>query len=212
MILRQAASEVGIALSTAFRWRHRLLDALRRSPIPKLSGWIEFDLRRLAHSRKGERFLDRPPRRRGVLVSMFHQGPQVTVLTACDRLGHVVTDVIDGPSAVTTLRPEAMAHLLDGHVEGEPVLVSNVGRFGACARLARLRGWGFEHVRSWDGPAHLETVRGYLCRMRRWFRRFNGVATRYLPNYLRWHHHLDARHRHGLDICVLRWPLGAGFG
>ena len=53
----------GIAHSTAFRWRHRFLDASRQDP-ETLRGIVEADETYLLQSRKGERTKVRPARRR----------------------------------------------------------------------------------------------------------------------------------------------------
>jgi hypothetical protein len=37
-------------------------------------------------------------------------------------------------------------------------------------------------------------------------RRFHGVATTYLPNYLAWHRWIAHADRHGFEATVLRWP------
>jgi transposase-like protein len=41
--VRAAAKRVAVAKSTSFRWRHRFLAAVRRAPLPKLSGIVEVD-------------------------------------------------------------------------------------------------------------------------------------------------------------------------
>ncbi len=39
------------------------------------------------------------------------------------------------------------------------------------------------------GVVHL--INAYISRLKRWMRRFNGVATRYLDNYLGWWRMID---------------------
>ena len=41
------------------------------------------------------------------------------------------------------------------------------------------------------GAIHVQNVNGYHHRFRQWLARFNGVASRYLANYLGWHRALD---------------------
>ncbi|MGE5599373.1 MAG: hypothetical protein ACM3XS_08335, partial [Bacteroidota bacterium] len=41
------------------------------------------------------------------------------------------------------------------------------------------------------GIYHIQSVNSYHSRLKTWVRRFNGVATKYLLNYLIWHEHLD---------------------
>jgi len=39
---------------------------------------------------------------------------------------------------------------------------------------------------------HIQNVNAYHGRFKTWLRPFNGVATKYLPNYLGWYRWLDA--------------------
>jgi len=41
------------------------------------------------------------------------------------------------------------------------------------------------------GAIHVQNVNAYHSRFRRWLARFNGVASRYLANYLGWFRALD---------------------
>ena len=45
-----------------------------------------------------------------------------------------------------------------------------------------------EHV---SGAYHIQNVNSYDSRMKTWFKRFHGVATKYLKNYLGWIRMLD---------------------
>ena len=42
-----------------------------------------------------------------------------------------------------------------------------------------------------DGAFHIQNVNAYHGRLKSWMARFNGVATRYLPNYLGWRRTLE---------------------
>lgn len=60
-----------------------------------------------------------------------------------------------------------------------------------------------------SGMLHMRTVCRYAARLIAWIARFNGVATRYLINYLAWHLAVDrAEWRLALAKIALRWPLG----
>lgn len=47
---------------------------------------------------------------------------------------------------------------------------------------------------------HIQNVNAYRSRFNTWTRRLNGVAIRYLPNYLGWYHWLDG------NVNVLTTP------
>ena len=46
-------------------------------------------------------------------------------------------------------------------------------------------------VRVRAGAFHIQNVNAYHGRLKGWMGRFNGVATRYLPNYLGWRRTLE---------------------
>jgi len=46
-----------------------------------------------------------------------------------------------------------------------------------------------EHVH--EKVLHVQTVNSYISRFKKWLDRFNGVATKYLPNYLGWRRMLE---------------------
>ena len=83
--IREAAERCGIAPSTAHRWRHRFLAAVRQAP-DRLAGIVEADETFVLESRKGERKLDRKPRRRGGKARKRDLSrEQVPILVAADR-------------------------------------------------------------------------------------------------------------------------------
>ena len=81
----------GIAPSTAHRWRHRFLAAVRQAP-DRLAGIVEADETFVLESRKGERKLDRKPRRRGGKARKRGLSrEQVPILVAADRGGETLS-------------------------------------------------------------------------------------------------------------------------
>jgi transposase-like protein len=189
--VRRSARVVGIACSTAFRWRHRLLDAVRSADLGVLSGEVAVSETCFAVSEKGRRDLDRPPRRRAAPLGL--PGPRVWVILARDAAGRPVA-VVAGAR-----RPHAR-ELAQGLLPrlGPGVTLSDVaGPLGGAACLARQEGLGYRR-RSWaEKPPHPAVVHG--CELRRWLRRFRGVATRHLPNYLSWHRLLALAGLAGLE-------------
>ena len=85
--LRKTAKEIGIAVSTAFYWRHKLLKALQQLDLVPFEGIIEADETFFLFSEKGRRDIaGRAPRKRGGVASkrgLSHE--QVCVLVAFDR-------------------------------------------------------------------------------------------------------------------------------
>src|SRR4051812_49524843 len=97
--VRGSAAQCHVALTTAFRWRHRFLKAVKTTTAP-LRGIVEADETCLLDSRKGDRQLDRPPRNRGGKAAKLGLSrEQVPVLVAADRTGTTLTAVLPAVSA-----------------------------------------------------------------------------------------------------------------
>ena len=65
---RASAGRSGLAVNTAFRWRHRFLAAESQDP-RRLAGIVEAAETYVPESRKGARHLDRKARRRSGMAS-----------------------------------------------------------------------------------------------------------------------------------------------
>jgi len=206
MTVRRSAKEVSVHPSTAFRWRHRLAAGLRATDNDRLTGRIELYMWRYPESRKGERGLDRPPRRGTQPMSPIDwPGRWDWLYLACDREGNVVSRILPERT------PDEWGIVLKDRIHGVPVLIASVRNFrygnvplfaetiGASVRLAT----GLEH------PSHRPdtAVMLYRARLVRWLARFHGVASKYLENYLVWHRRVDEAERSDLPARVLRWPV-----
>jgi transposase-like protein len=202
--IRRISRKLGIHPSTAFRWRHRLCAALERNQPDTLTGVIELAVRRSVRSRKGERGLDRPPRRQRYDRSLIWPD-KVCLLVACDRAGHVVTGVVDH----ARLNASDVDHIVGPRISAVSVIIAGHDPFGAIATLARDRGWRFRDARHPDrqrGLDDLFAAESFMLRFKRWLARFHGVATKYLTRYLAWHRELDRGARARLAEAALRWP------
>ena len=224
--VRKAGARLGIAPSTALRWRHRLLRALAATadadPASKLSGWIEVSTRLwFPKSFKGRPVPDRPARSRGIRYRTGFQGMRANVLTACDRRGHVLATLLPETYPAYHISTDHVEQALARRVTGSsPVLTSWQGPLGWFGTVTRRRpGWRYQqapagfrnHPDPW--PAHVRTVQAYEVRLRHWIARFRGVATTYLPLYLSWHRAVDSRSARGVVTALLRWPVQpSGFG
>jgi hypothetical protein len=140
--------------------------------------------------RRAEGPLERRPRRRGERASKRGlSAEQVPALIARDRAGHTADAVLPGLGA------DAIAAALAPVVARDAVPCSD----GAKAYAAFAAGHGVRHepvnlaagVRVRDGAFHIQNVNAYHGRLKGWMGRFNGVATRYLPNYLGWRRTLE---------------------
>lgn len=188
--LRKVAARLGVDLTTAFRWRHRFLRAPKEVRPKRLEGTVEADETYFLYSEKGAPDLKRPARKRGGKAQKPGLSEeQVPVLIARDRLGATTDAVLPDRSAAS------IKAVLGPVVDPAAILVSDGAKaYRAFADEARIL-----HVelnlsageRTW-GIYHIQNVNNYDSRLKGWMRRFNGVATRYLPSYLGWHRTSDA--------------------
>lgn len=196
--VREAAVRCDVAKATSFRWRHRFLRT-GVADAEALSGIVEADETFFRHSFKGSwcwrRQLDppsRPPKRRATPARKRGlSDEQVPVLVTRDRAGATRAAVLADRSA------QAVDAAIGGALPTDAVLCSDNHRaFDVVTRKRGIRhetinlGAG-EHVR--DTTWHIQNANARHSRLKGWVAGFKGVATKYLPNYLAWHHVLDRK-------------------
>jgi hypothetical protein len=205
--VRRSASDLGVASTTTFRWRHRFLTRTRDDRPAQLGGITEADEMYVLESHKGSRQLERPPRKRGGNATKRGiSNEQVCILVARDRDGRTI-DAVVGKGALTP------RHL---HVHLQPRLAPDVllvtDAHGAYPAFARAAGISHEAVNAsagvrMRGALHIQNVNAYHSRMRGWLTGFRGVASRYLANYCGWRWALDGQ-RIATPDAFLRAALG----
>ena len=196
--VREAAARCHVAKTTSFRWRHRFLRA-GVADAEDLSGIVEADETFFRRSYKGSRCWgkgdDPPPRRPKKRATPASKrglsDEQVPVLVARDRAG----------STRACILPDRSAHAIDNAIgevlPSDGILCSDSWRaFGVVAEKRRLRHEPInfhqgERVR--DKTWHIQNANARHSRLKGWVAGFRGVATKYLPNYLAWHHVLDRK-------------------
>lgn len=187
--LNQVARRLGVAQSTAFRWRHRFLAYPKSVQAHQLRGIAEADESYFLFSCKGQRGLLRRARHRGGKALAGCKGSEYTpVLMARDRAGATANIILDSSKAASV--QAALAPLL----APDAVLCTDASVTLASAAHAL----GVEHqainvsrgirVR---GPWHVQNVNAFVSRLRLWMRRFKGIATKNLDSYLGWFRLLD---------------------
>ena len=181
--IRKIAKELEIANATAFYWRHKILSALKKATKSNLAGIIEADETYFALSFKGQKKdLPRKAHKRGGQIKKRGTSKeQVCVLTAIDRdkndwmkpvcLGNLSKKYLEGDFA-NSIAPDAV--LVTDHQ-------ASYKTFTANREMTHKRLYSRQPPR---GAYHLQNVNGLHSRLKRFMRPFNGVATKYLDNYL----------------------------
>lgn len=196
--VRKSADRCDLAVSTAWRWRHRFLRAIKTDATP-LRGIVEADETYVLESRKGSRAWKqaeqgqpdavapkRKPRKRGGKASKRGlSDEQVPVLIAADRTGTTVSAILP------TVNAGAILDVLSPVLNKDALLVTDgdrfypvcAGKLGVSHEALNLSAG--ERVR---GDLHIQTVNSRHERFKTFLRRYRGIATRYLDSYLKWFH------------------------
>lgn len=189
--IRQSAAECGMAASTSFVWRHKILDALRNmSEGVTLSGIAESDDTYFALSYKGnhQKSLDfdlgRAPRKRGGDgISKGLSDDLVCVPCAVDRKGHSIAEV----SNLGECSAKDIDNVLGSRVESGSVFCTD----GSTAQKKYAKDHGLDCVqikggKSKKGIYHIQHINNFHSTLKKFIANFNGVAKKYLNNYLAW--------------------------
>ncbi len=216
--VKTSAERCGVAVSTAFRWRHRFLEAIKTSA-GKLRGIVEADETFVLASRKGSRawkraekgqspadLPDRKARKRGGKAKKRGlSNEQVPILVATDRSGTTVSAVLPAVTA------DAIRAVLAPVLDKDALLVTDGNNsYPPCAAALgvsheALNQSAGERVR---GELHIQTVNNRHSRLKDFLRARRGIATRYLDSYLRWFH-LIALHADPTSRYCLAAAMGA---
>jgi len=196
--VRKSAHRCDLAVSTAWRWRHRFLRAIKTDTAP-LCGIVEADETYVLESHKGSRAWkqaeqgqpdavapERKARKRGGKASKRGlSDEQVPVLMAADRAGTTVSAILP------TVNADAIEDVLSPVLNKDALLVTDGARvYPACAAKLgvshqALNQSAGERVR---GDLHIQTVNSRHERLKTFLRRYRGIATQYLDSYLKWFH------------------------
>lgn len=209
--LRKSAGILGVAVSTVFTWRHKILAAMKRMEVAEFEGLLEVDETYFLYSEKGNKnIVGRDPRKRG--GSSKYRGisrEQVCVVVARDRQKQTHAQVACmGPIN------KAKAHtLLDPHVSGVSAICSDAN--GTWRVFSNEVGVDHKELnikrkrRTIQKIFHIQNVNSYHSRLKDWMDRFKGVATKFLDNYLIWFKFIDAHSREAMTAKKLELLLTA---
>ena len=196
--LRKAAKHCNISLPTAFYWRHKLLNIVRRYVQRiKVSKLVESDETYFAFSEKGRTPKDRPAKKRGEPAQRRGLSrDKVCVSCAVSRHGKLYSKVATRGHPSSTV----LEKVLKKHISSNTTLVTDGDP--AYRRFATNAGINLVQVKAGraEGYYHIQTVNSYHSRLKAFMLRFKGVATKYLDNYLAYHNLIVERQSDAIRI------------
>ena len=189
--LKETEQECDISHGTAFTWRHKLLDAMRKSGDDiKLVGIVEADEKYMPISYKGnarhfQENNDRRPRKRGSeAVKQGLSNDLVCVPCAVDNAGHCSAQI----AKTGKCSSKAISKAFEGKIVPQAVLCSDGDKsYKSFAKvndniLVQIKA-GKKSIKGYN----IQRVNNYHSQLETFMRRFNGVSSKYLNNYLIWH-------------------------
>lgn len=212
--IRESAQTLQMNPATAFRWRHRLLAALNAGDMRTgFAGSVVISETSFPYAEKGKR----PPVTRPTRPARPDSAvpARAWIVTARDLQGTTCTTVsgLRHPTAADIIR--TLGARLAGATVGAtgrgqrapPVVLCPAGPFSPAATAARRL--ALRHMRIHRQAPEVTELRHFVLRLRRWLRRFRGVATRYLDHYMAWHRLDEPRSPRELFALLLAWSAQA---
>lgn len=192
--LPKIAQELEIHISTAFYWRHKILNAIRSIGHKQLQGIVESDETYILESEKGKKggIPNRKSRKRGGTAKKRGiSNEQIGIVVANDRSGGIVSKLAGRGRITSTQMNDVLGNLIH---KDSLLCTDSATNYKAFAKQVGINHEVLNtrkgvHVKK--GIYHIQHVNSYHKRLKSWMERFNGVATRYLDNYLFWFRFLE---------------------
>jgi len=185
--IAKCAKLTGISLQTSFDWRHKVLSSLQSLSPEKFEGISESDDIFFNYSEKGSKTLERKPRKRGNHgIKQGISNDKVAVILTCDRKSHKDFKV----AKRGRIRKMDIENVLSGKLDKEAVLCTDSHR--SYTAFAKAEGINHQKIHARkkqyvkDKIYHVQNANQTAKALKDWMVGFNGVATKYLQNYLSW--------------------------
>ena len=178
--IRKSASICEISKSTSFRWRHRFLKASKLMDPNHFNGIVEFYDKKEKLSFKGAKKIP---------LKYVNKRPEITILYSKDRSNNSKSIIL---SNLTELN---ISQRLSSLLTKDLLFCSdNQKIYHNFSKITKLRHGVInlkkkEYVKK--EVVHLKNILKYFEDYDLWRKRFHGVATKYLINYLSWFRTLD---------------------
>ena len=185
--IRKSAKIVGINIATSFFWRHKILDCISAFlGTGHVDGLIEADEVFFAENFKGTKTINMPRESHKRGKSIKKRGiskEQICVATALDRQGNLIIE----PLCKGRMTYKELENLYKGHIGENSILCTDSHK--SYIRFAT--DFNLDHKRIKTGKHkediyHIQHINNLHSNLKRWMRRFNGVASKYISNYMYW--------------------------
>jgi transposase-like protein len=206
--VRSSAKICGVHRNTTFLWRHRFLALPNTQKASSLTGIAEADETYFLESFKGKKhgMTRKPHKRGGKALKRGLSDEQIPVLICRDRAGNTSDFILEKADK------EHISAALKPLLASDAILCTDSGR----ALSAAVRGIGITHrpinlaagIRGVAKVYHVQNVNAYDSRLKEWMRRFHGIATHYLANYLGWRRLINRAHGSLSPRAVILAALG----
>lgn len=195
--LQSVADELGIHISTAFYWRHKVMNALNSIEPEMLAGLVESDEKFFLESHKGKNQVikkgQRKPRKRGGKAKLRGLSrEQICVVIAMDRDGHIASKTA-GRGKITA---KQIDNAIGQQISNNSVLCTDSARnytyFAKQKNLKHVSVNGSKKQYVVEKIYHIQNVNSYHGRLEDWINHnFKGVATKNIDKYLSWKKFLE---------------------
>lgn len=194
--IRKSAKIVGVSVKTSFYMRHRILDAIKNyQGIGMVSGIVEMDETFLPESFKGNHkksgfTMPRPARKRGKQIKKRGiSKEQVCIATAIDRGNNIIFEMVTKGRISTA----DLERLYKERIDDDSLICTDSHKSYIQFAKDNVK----EHImiprgKHKNGVYHISHVNSIHSKFKKWMERFNGVATKYLDNYLHWFKWLES--------------------
>lgn len=186
--IAKCAKLTGISIQTSFDWRHKILGSLQNLSPNKFEGIAESDDIFFNYSEKGSRNTNRKPRKRGNDgISQGISKDKVAVILTCDRINHKDMQV----AKRGRIRKTDIQRVLSGKFDKDTILCTDSHR--SFTAFTKSEGIQHEKINARkkqyvkDKIYHVQNANQTARAVKDWMNGFNGVATKYLQNYLSWY-------------------------
>jgi transposase-like protein len=190
--LPKIAELLKIHISTAFYWRHKILNALGSLGFNQLQGIVESDETFFRESMKGRDITHRKAKKRGEKDKKRGiSNLKIAVVVAQDRN----SSVIARKAGTGRVKAEEINTVIGEYIHPSALLCTDTAT--NYKKYAKIKGLQHETVnerqkqRVKKGIYHIQHVNNFHNRLKKRMERFQGVATKYLDNYLYWFRWLD---------------------